>query len=734
MVAKWLVYRRLPWVRATEARDCGAAVFASIAGYYRHHLSLEQARQLVHADRDGTTLAGLRDGGRAIGLDARPAQAIYDALAHIQLPAIVHTNGREGHYLALYRWTPHAVTLLDPNRGLRRMVRAEFEAEWSGYLVEYRPTPALHPRAPDVRPLGLFLRFAREHAGSLLLALLFALVATALGWTFSFFLRTLIDRILPNREIGLLAALGTGLVLVSGIQALLQFGRQWLAARIGRQIQHTYSLRFIDHLLRLPMPVFDARCVAGLVLRINQVDGVQQAVSDLLVTLVADGVMFLAALGVLALFDPLAALIALAAVPLMLVVILLLNERVYATQFTMIARMEAFAGQMLDTFEGLRAIKTFSAEARFRSFLDEQLGAMIAARYANRNALILPNAWSALATALVSALTLWYGAARVLAGQLTPGDLIVLFGMVVFYLGPIQRLPTMVLTIRNALISITRLEEILALPDEQARTRQSALPLPTPVQGQIAFKNVSFGYKPRQRVLRDVSLVIAPGEMVAIVGETGSGKTSLANLIAGFYLPITGDVCIDGISTRDIAPDELRQAISAVFQDAHLFQHSLHANITMLGEVDAAVVERATRQANASGFINDLLRGYATQVARGGDNFSSGQAQRIALARALLKDAPILILDEATSNLDGATEQGILQALAENRRGRTTVLIAHRLSTVVQADRIIVLDDGAIVEAGTHAELLARRGRYYTLFHGQVIGADGAEQVEESLV
>jgi ABC-type bacteriocin/lantibiotic exporter with double-glycine peptidase domain len=574
------------------------------------------------------------------------------------------------------------------------------------------------------------LRFARRHSRLLLFALLFALLATSLGWTTSFFLRALIDRILPNREIGLLMALGAGLVLISGVQALLQFGRLWLLARVGHEISRTYSARYIDQLLALPMKVFDARCLAGLVLRLNQVELVQQAAGEMLVTLVADGIMFLAALAVMLSFDPFAALIALSAMPLMLGVIVVLNERVYNSQLAVMIRSEEFNANMLDTFDGLRAIKTFSAEERYRQLLAGKLEALVQARYTNRMAMTLPTTWSMLTTALVSAGVLWYGSARVLAGQLTAGDLIVLFGMVAFYLNPVQRLPNLVLTIRGALIGIMRMEEIMVLPQEHERTTEP-VSLPA-LGGRIEFDQVSFGYKPRRPVLKQLNFTIEPGEAVAIVGETGSGKTSLANLIAGFYLPSEGDVRIDGISTRNIHPEELRRSISAVFQGTRLFQHSVRENITMLADAPSAAVEQAARLANAAPFINDLLRGYDTQVARGGDNFSSGQAQRIALARALLKDAPILILDEATSNLDGATEQGILQALEQHRHGRTTLIIAHRLSTVLSADRIFVMDDGEIVESGTHAELLARRGRYYSLFRWQVIGDETPVAQQES--
>jgi ABC-type bacteriocin/lantibiotic exporter with double-glycine peptidase domain len=719
MLPRWLIYRRLPWVRVLEPRDCGASAFASIAHYYRHHLTLEQARTLVGTDRNGTTLAGLRDGGRAIGLDARAAQAIYEALGEIHLPAIAHLNGTEGHYVVVYRWTPTAVVVLDPGRGIRRLRRAEFEEQWSGYLVEYLPTPALRPRAPDVRPVVRFFQLLLQDKGALGIALAFSLVATSLGWAASFFLRELFDHILPQRDTALLVALGAGLILVSGLQAVLQLGRLWLTALVGRRIHQGYGMRYIERLMRLPLQVFDARCVAGLVMRVTQAEQIQLAITEGAVGLLSDGVMFLGALGVILSYDPVAAAIACGAVPLILGVIVLLNDRAYDTQLASLVRLEEFGSHMVDTFDGLRTIKTFSAEEKYEQLLAGKLGQLARARFDNRLALALPTAWSLLATSLITAVILWYGSSRVLAGQITAGDLMVLFGMVTFYLIPVQRFPNTLLTIRGALVGIERLEEICTLPEERERTVDPT-PLP-PVRGRVVFEHVSFEYKPRQRVLKDLTFTVEPGETVAIVGETGSGKTSLANLIAGFYLPTEGEVTIDGISTRHIRPEELRRAISAVFQNTKLLQQSVRDNITLMDDIPLDAVQQAARLANADEFISRQLYGYEAQVARAGDNFSSGQVQRIAIARALLKDAPILILDEATSNLDSATERGILRALEENRRGRTTIVIAHRLSTIVNVDRILVMHEGEIVEAGTHEELLTRRGRYYDLFHWQVV-------------
>ncbi len=718
MLIKWLVYRRLPWVCVLEPRDCGASVFASIAGYYQHHISLEQARNLVGTDRDGTTLAGLRDGGRAIGLDARPAHAIYEALEHVPLPAIAHLDGREGHYVVLYRWSPSNVIVLDPNRGVLKMDREKFESVWSGYLVEYRATPRLQPRAPDVRPLHVFGQFMLEHKAILLIALLFSLIATSLGLAASFFLRTLVDQILPNRDMQLLVALGLGLVLVSTFQAGLQLGRLWLCALVGRRIHVTYGLKYIRHLLCLPMKVFDARCVPGLVMRITQTEMIQQSITEGMVGLVSDGAMFLAALIVIMIYDPFAALIAFCAVPLILLITLILNDRVYTSQLASMVRAEEFGAHMVDTFDSVRTIKVFSAEDRYQNLLAAKLDVLADARYKNRTDLALPTAWSLFATSLITAGLLWYASSRVMSGHITVGELLVLFGMVSFYLIPVQRFPATVLGIRGALIGIERLEEIRLLPAEAARTTDPiALPA---VRGQIRFDQVCFAYKHHRPVLNEVSFTINPGETIAIVGETGSGKTSLANLIAGFYLPTKGEVYIDGVSTRQLRPAELRQSVSAVFQNSRLLQQSVRENITLMDDVPIDAVHRAAQVAHADSFIDALINRYDTQVARGGDNFSSGQAQRIALARALLKNAPILILDEATSNLDGATEQGVLQALEDQQGSRTTILIAHRLSTVLRADRIFVMDQGQIVESGTHEELLRKRAHYYRLFRWQV--------------
>jgi ATP-binding cassette subfamily B protein len=730
MIYKWKTYRKLPWVRVADAHDCGASAFASVAAFHKHHLTLEQARILVSTDRDGTTLAGLRNGGRAIGLESRPAQATYDALSRIALPAIAHLEDRGGHYVVLHKREADSVVILDPNSGLRRMARKDFESQWSGYVVEYKPTAELKTKPSDFRVARVFGSLVSPYRWAILLSLLAGLAAVSLGWGFSFSLQILVDRIIPRREASMLLPLGGALVLISVAQAGLFLVRSRVLARVGYHLHNTYGERYLNHLMSLPIRVFDNRCVAGLTMRLYQVEVIQNSISEVLVTIVSDVIMLALALGIIFFHDPAAGAIALSAIPLLLISMFLLNERAYETQLNTMLRADELAGQMVGFFDGLRTIKIYQAEERYREILIGKLREMTKARYDSRRALIAPTVCGMLITSVVIAVMLWYGSSNVIAGTLTAGQLIVIFGLVAFYLNPAQRLPSLILGLRGATVAMQRIEEILSLPTERDGARQHRVL--DRVEGRVEFRNVSFGYKPHRTVLRDLSFTIEPGETVAVVGETGSGKSSLANLIVGFYVPTQGEVLIDGVSTRELAPDSLRKHVSAVFQGQRLFQQAIVDNITMASDAPPEEVEHAVRMANAT-FIETLHRGYESQVARGGDNFSGGQTQRIALARALLKKAPILILDEATSSLDGATEQGVIQALEESRHNRTTIVIAHRLSTVRNADKILVLHNGRLVEQGTHHEMIDRGGHYARLFGGQTLGRDFSDADESAL-
>lgn len=335
-------------------------------------------------------------------------------------------------------------------------------------------------------------------------------------------------------------------------------------------------------------------------------------------------------------------------------------------------------------------------------------------------------------TALGVTIVIWYGATRVMAGELTTGDIVLFFAYVSSLYAPMKGLARFSVEVDRASVAAERIAEVMLVRSEVA-DRPGARKV-SHLAGRIEFRNCWFAYEPNRPVLSGINLVIAPGEKVAIVGATGAGKSTLVSLIPRFYDPSRGEVCIDGQDIRNYALQSLREQISLVLQDSLLFNGSIRENIAFgcPGASEEQIVAAAVT-ANADEFIHRLPEGYETLVAERGTTLSGGQKQRIAIARAILRDAPILLLDEPTSSLDSSSEQVVMDALERASQGRTTLIIAHRLSTARLADRIVVLDRGRIVEEGTHFKLLARNGKYAQFYNLQMMtaAADAESELED---
>jgi ATP-binding cassette subfamily B protein len=717
------MFRKLACVRQHDLVDCGAAALATIALHYRRPIGLEQMRDLTGTDRVGANLLGLLQAAERLGFSAKGVKGTYDALAQVPLPAVAHTKTEEGlgHFVVLHRVRPTGVTVADPGRGVRNLSRDEFGRRWTGYLLLVVPEPKAAPPAvgqPPPSPGRRFLRLLSPHAPVLLEAFVCALLMTLLGLSTSYFIQHLVDTVLPHHEGRLLNALGIGMVLILVFRCLFGMLRQYLVAHISRKVDLTLIAGYARHLLTLPLRFFEMRRVGEILSRVNDAAKVREAISGTTLTAVVDGTLVVLLVIVLWLYDLPLALVASAFVPLLVASALLHHPAAQRLSLTTMEHAAQLSAHLVEDVSGVETIKAFGAERARAEEGEARLIGLVQGLFSLQKLGISMSALGTLVTTLAGIVILWYGGHRVLGGALTVGELMFFYTLLGYLLGPLERLASVDLKLQDALVAVDRLYQILDIEVEALHS-----PKKTPFRGGrvgLELQGVCFRYGCRSNVLEDVSLRIPAGRTVALLGESGSGKSTVLKLLMGFYEPTAGRVLIGRSDMRDFDLESLRGRIGLVSQDPLILSGTIRDNIT-LGQ-PGATADEVTQAAHAAG-LEDFIRGlperWDTVIGERGANLSGGQRQRLAIARALLRKPEILIFDEATSHLDTATERAIQQSLKTVLAGKTVVLVAHRLSTVKDADLIYVLHQGRVVEEGNHRQLLAREGWYWNLWRAQ---------------
>jgi subfamily B ATP-binding cassette protein MsbA len=515
---------------------------------------------------------------------------------------------------------------------------------------------------------------------------------------------------------GVKAVLPWVILIVLFGKSLFTFLSSFFMKAVGNKIVKTLRDKLYEHILYQSTSFFDASTTGDLMSRLtNDVDRIQQAVGTAMSDLVEEAFVMLGILGVMLAIDWKLSLMAFVITPLAVLPMSAFSRQLKKQGRRSQLKMAEIYNHVYETVTGHRIVKAFTTEPfELAKFLKAS------ARYFRIN---LKLAWvSSLSSpfmefvgGLVGAFILVIGAKSISRGQISAGDFAA-FAMAIFSLfTPIKRLTRAQNVVVQATACLDRVEEILRLP-RQVDDRPGAFPLP-PVQGRVRFEAVRFAYRPDRPVLHDISFEVEPRQTVALVGFSGAGKTTIINLLARFYEPVAGRVLIDGIDTRDVTLASLRSQIGLVTQDIILFNDTVRANIAYgLADVSDESIQAAAEAAECHRFISELPKGYETPIGERGGYLSVGQRQRLAIARALLKNPPLLILDEATSSLDSESERLIQKALARIMRDRTTFVIAHRLSTIRNADTILVIEKGRIVESGPHDKLLRKRGVYRMLY------------------
>jgi subfamily B ATP-binding cassette protein MsbA len=567
-----------------------------------------------------------------------------------------------------------------------------------------------------VNALLRLLRFAAPYRLRFTGALVAMLVYAGSSAKLVALIKDILDKVLPRGErVGYTAALIIAFYVLKGLGSYFS---TYLMTDIGQRVVRDLRGRLHRHILGQSAGFFAHRTTGQLLSRVtNDVGQVQHAVSETIGDLLQESLAVVAYAGVLFYYDSGLALVCLTGAPLIVYPLAQLGRRLRRTTRRSQEALEHLSHVSAEAYTGHRIVKAFGAEDREARRFDAASERLYRTNLkVTRIVSVLPPIMELLGGVAI-ALALWYGSHQIALGHMTTGKFTSFVGALLMMYGPVKKLSRVNASLQQAIAAAERIFEVLDRHTEVAE-RHDARPI-APLARSIEFRDVSFVYEESHRpILRRVSVTVRAGQMVAIVGRSGAGKTTLVNLLPRFYDVTEGAILIDGVDVRDVTLASLRQEIGIVTQETVLFDESIEQNIAYgRPEATRAQIEAAARAANAHDFISGLPEGYATLVGERGQRLSGGQRQRVAIARAILKDSPILILDEATSSLDSESELLVQHALANLMQNRTSFVIAHRLSTIRRADAIIVMERGRVVEVGRHDELLVRTGGVYARLH-----------------
>lgn len=712
---------RIKGILQHDERDCGAVCLAIILDHYGKDVPLHLIRQAAGSDTAGTSGLGIIKGAEKFGLSCKgfaSKQKTIEELKDIPLPAIFHiVVDKRDHYVVVYKLSKKQIYISDPGIGLCKMPVQKFTEEWTGVFFLLAPTSSFTKGKQESHILIRFLSLLHPYKSTVAKLLVASLFLSLFGIVIAFYFRFLIDEVLYNEVKSTLNFISLCYLLVLVFQAVLTFCRSQILIYLGAKIDVALLSDFFCHLLRLPMKFFTSRKTGEILSRIYDIETIRNAVSSTSLSVVMDSVMIV--MGGAALFVMGSRLLPLAIAP---IIISSMIVWVFAEPFRNYIRERAMLeadknAAIYESINGIATIKGLATEKE--AFLRAEVRIVEAARKSLSLAKLgnWQNSLENFVSELGRLTLYWFGSVLIFNNLLTLGQLISFVTLSGFFLNPLSRLLTMQSYWQEVMISAERLVDILDSEEEEKNDNKIEA---KSLLGDIEFHDVSFAYGTRGNTLNNISFAINAGEKVAFVGLSGSGKTTLLKLLMRFYPCTEGNITIDGMDISDYRLESYRSKIGYVPQESLLFSGSIRDNITWgFPLANPKLVQGAAMAAQAWEFISRLPDKMETLVGEQGATLSGGERQRIALARILLRAPQLIILDEATASLDSISEQAIMDTIFNYVKNRCVIMVAHRLSTIRNCDKIFIFEKGCLVESGNHRELLAKKGKYYSLWEAQ---------------
>jgi len=721
-----------PFVKQPDAMDCGPACLKMVAGFYKVNFSLETLRKKCYITREGVSFLGLSEAADNLGFRTMGVKIPFEMLNEkVPLPCIVHW--RQRHFIVVYRIKNDKIWAADPAIGLVKYSRDEFVQNWAstlsdgkpaGLVLIIEPTPALyekeseHEKSQGFRFLLKYFRLYKKYLFQLLLGLL---LGSCIQLVIPFLTQSIIDIGLNNNDIDFIyLILLAQLALVIG-RLSVEFIRGWLLLHIGTRVNVAILSGFLQKLMSLPIAFFDTKLTGDILQRIDDNNRIEEFLTSASLAILFSFFNLIVFGIVLAVFSIKILALFIAGSALYVICVSLFMKSRARLDHQRFKQMSVAGNKMINIVNGMQEIKLTQSELSMRWDWEKLQASLFRLKTKGLGIAQYQAAGATFINEVTNLFITVIAATAVLNGSMTLGMMLA----VQFIIGqlnvPVSQIITFFRMSQDAKMSLDRLAEVHGMQDEEEEQEMKLRKLPE--KKDIFINNISYQYEGPHSpfALKDADLVIEENKTTAIVGISGSGKTTLLKLLMGFYQPVKGEILIGDTRLSTISLKVWREKVGAVMQDGFLFPDTIAANIAPGSrEIDEDMLVKASELANIKGFVESLPLGYNTKIGANGHGLSEGQQQRLLIARVIYKNPEIIILDEATNSLDAGNEKVIVENLAGFYKGKTVIVVAHRLSTVRDADKIVVMDNGRIVETGNHDSLIGTRGAYYHLVKNQL--------------
>ena len=741
---------RYTYVRQHDTTDCAAACLAMVCLHYKKEITITKLRDMMGTDLKGTNLVGLQKAANELGFTTAAVRVDRENfLSDFSLPCIAQVITDQGlaHFVVVFKKTTikdddarhkhmvkenelrqdetkkfkckDYVIIGDPANELKKISLDEFYKNFTGVLLLLNPTSEFKPgKQKKGGMLKRYIDLLLPQKKLFIYAIISSVLITILGIVSSIFNRALMDEVLPYGLQSLLVTLILVFSVVGLTSTLISTVRQWILIYLSIKVDIPLMLGYFGHVYKLPMKFFATRKTGEITTRYSDAGTIKSVLTSIALSVVMDVVMAIGTGIILFRMNSTLFGISLFSTMLSLLLVIIFKQPYKRINEETMQQSAILNSQMIESLRGIETIKCNASEDRELENLEREYIKSLKISLRSSKISTGQSLVSSLISTILGMVTTYVGIMQVLNGQMTLGGYMAFSTLSSYFTSPISDLIGMQMSIQEASISMKRLTEIMDYESEQKEDQEYTEM--EQIDGDIEFKDVTFRYGNRSPALNHVSFTIPKGKKVALVGSSGSGKSTITKLLLKYYEPESGEIDVNGVNLEEYSNQSVRRAISYVPQNIELFSKTIYDNIRISRpEATLDEVKAAAKKADAYEFIRKLPLQFHTFLEEAGNGLSGGEKQRIALARAFLKDSNLYILDESTSNLDFGTENIIFDMIYNQLADRSMLIVAHRLSTVRDCDLILVMDHGEIVERGTHDELLAKQGRYYDLWNMQ---------------